>query len=215
MVHTSTARSENKLGARTRGAILDAAETLFGRGSYDSVSLRDIAQEAGVLLGAVGHHFKGKEALFRAVATRRADAVNQARLDRLHEIETPTVESVVDAFVRPALELCAQPEWRNYLTVVAQLSQEERWQELDSELFLATALVFVEQLERAQPRAPKAALREGLQHGISVLLSAIGGQTWRLNNLGAGDSPKTIQATDIDHVVSFITGGIVALSNAE
>lgn len=50
----------------TRLRILDAALSLFSQGGYDKVSVRDIAQQAGVNVAAISYHFGGKPALYRA-----------------------------------------------------------------------------------------------------------------------------------------------------
>ncbi len=56
--------------ARTRGAILDAAERLFAERGYAGASLQEIGQAAGVSRGTPGYFFGAKEALYRAVLER-------------------------------------------------------------------------------------------------------------------------------------------------
>lgn len=51
----------------TRQAILDAAYALFLRQGYHATSMRQIAKEAAVTLGAIYHHFVDKEAIFQTV----------------------------------------------------------------------------------------------------------------------------------------------------
>lgn len=51
-------------GAR---AILDAATLAFARAGFDSVSIADIAAQAGVSKANIFHHFKSKEALHQEV----------------------------------------------------------------------------------------------------------------------------------------------------
>lgn len=51
-------------GAR---AILDAATEAFARAGFDSVSIADIATQAGVSKANIFHHFKSKEALHQDV----------------------------------------------------------------------------------------------------------------------------------------------------
>ncbi|MDH4457529.1 MAG: TetR/AcrR family transcriptional regulator [Nevskia sp.] len=51
-------------GAR---AILDAAAATFAKASFDSVSIADIASQAGVCKANIFHHFKSKEALYLEV----------------------------------------------------------------------------------------------------------------------------------------------------
>lgn len=48
-------------------AILDAARTLFASRGYAAVSVRDLAEAAGVNHGLVHRHFGSKEAVLRAV----------------------------------------------------------------------------------------------------------------------------------------------------
>ncbi|WP_158088648.1 TetR/AcrR family transcriptional regulator [Thermoactinospora rubra] len=51
----------------TRRSILEAALTSFAERGYEAVSLRDIAERAGIAHGLIRHHFGGKDALWRAV----------------------------------------------------------------------------------------------------------------------------------------------------
>lgn len=48
-------------------AILDAAVKLFSEKGYDAVSMRGVAQEAGVSKANIYHHFESKEALYRTI----------------------------------------------------------------------------------------------------------------------------------------------------
>jgi TetR/AcrR family transcriptional regulator len=48
-------------------AILDAAAKLFSEKGYDAVSMRGVAQQAGVSKANIYHHFVSKEALYRAI----------------------------------------------------------------------------------------------------------------------------------------------------
>lgn len=53
-------------------AILDAAARLFSELGYDGVSMRRIAQTAGVSKANIYHHFASKEALYFAIMRRSA-----------------------------------------------------------------------------------------------------------------------------------------------
>ena len=48
----------------TKQKILDSANKLFAKYSFDGTSIRDIAKEAGVNLSAVNYHFKNKNNLY-------------------------------------------------------------------------------------------------------------------------------------------------------
>lgn len=62
-------------GAQTRGAILDAAVTRFGRDGYRATSVADIARAAGVGGTVAYAYFPNKEALFLAAIDHDAAAV--------------------------------------------------------------------------------------------------------------------------------------------
>ena len=51
----------------TREYIIDKAVSLFLTNSYEAVSISDISNAIGFTKGALYHHFKNKEELFRAV----------------------------------------------------------------------------------------------------------------------------------------------------
>lgn len=53
-------------GANTREAILTSAAVLFAGVGYSSVSMRDIAEGAGITPGALYNHFRDKDALYAA-----------------------------------------------------------------------------------------------------------------------------------------------------
>ena len=59
----------------TRARLLDTAVQLFGARGFAAVSIRDIAQEAGVNLAAVNYHFSGKEKLWQEALRRSMRSV--------------------------------------------------------------------------------------------------------------------------------------------
>lgn len=56
---------QTKAEAATR--ILAAADELLGQGGYEAVSMREVAERAGVTKALVFYHFKGKDELFERV----------------------------------------------------------------------------------------------------------------------------------------------------
>ena len=94
-------------GFSTRERILCVAETLFARHGFAGASLRQVTAAANVNLAAVNYHFGSKESLIEEVFRRRLDELNRHRLAALAAIGANpqcTLEDVLDAFVRPALE---------------------------------------------------------------------------------------------------------------
>ncbi|MGH8117970.1 MAG: TetR/AcrR family transcriptional regulator [Rhodanobacteraceae bacterium] len=92
----------------TRQRILGAAEALFAERGFAGASLRQVTAAAKVNLAAVNYHFGSKDNLIEELFRRRLDELNGRRLERLTKLETDgnaSLESVLDAFITPALEL--------------------------------------------------------------------------------------------------------------
>lgn len=201
-------------GEKTKEIILNAAVDLFAEGNYDSISMRDVAQKANVLLGLVTYHFKSKEALFEAVASRYAGEATRICLDELRRHKTPSLEQIIDAFIRPMLMRSQQPGWRKYMRVVVQVNQQERWADLNASLFGAMAEEFFGALQRAMPGTSKELLTRGYIYMVSVFLSII-----QENSKLARFSKGVYSADDISKVyrsaLPFLAGGFRALAIAE
>lgn len=71
----------------TKTRILDAAESLFVQGGFESMSMRQITSAAGVNLAAANYHFGSKDALIQAVLARQLDPLNEHRLTMLDALE--------------------------------------------------------------------------------------------------------------------------------
>lgn len=76
--------------ARRRAEILGCAERLFMARGYDSTTLADIAENAGLSRAALLHQFETKQALLEALAIRYASEATEAARDL---IEDPTLDS--------------------------------------------------------------------------------------------------------------------------
>jgi len=84
-----------------RAAILDAADTLFGGRGFAGVSMRDVAQEAGLNKALLFYYFGGKDALFEAVL-QRYYAAHREVLAAAFAAEGPTSERLhrgIDAYL--------------------------------------------------------------------------------------------------------------------
>ena len=94
----------------TKSRILDAAETLFVQGGFDSLSMRQITSAAGVNLAAVNYHFGSKDALIQAVLARHLDPLNALRVLTLERLEkqfagSMSCEHVLAAMFLPAVRM--------------------------------------------------------------------------------------------------------------
>lgn len=113
--------------ASTKERILTAAEVLFAQRGFDGGSLRQLTSAAGVNLAAVNYHFGSKEKLVEEVFRRRLDALNADRLAALAKVAgapDTTLEDVLGAFIRPALELSNDGSGSLFMRVLARAFAE-------------------------------------------------------------------------------------------
>src|ERR1044071_5872472 len=97
-------------GPDLRPAILAAAEGLFSRHGFYGVTVRQVAAEAGVDTALIHYYFGAKRELFDSVFARRAEILNDRRLDAMAAYAAAhpggmTAEGVIEAFIDPLIEL--------------------------------------------------------------------------------------------------------------
>lgn len=66
--------------------ILDAALRLISKKGYASVSMRDIAQEAGVAISQISYHYRNKEGLFIALVRSVREALVRDFNEKMKEL---------------------------------------------------------------------------------------------------------------------------------
>jgi AcrR family transcriptional regulator len=82
-----------------KNIILDAAERLFATKPYDSVSMLEIADEAGLAKSSIYTYFPTQETLFVEAAMRDAGMLFQNLEDILAEEDTPDLGKIIDTFL--------------------------------------------------------------------------------------------------------------------
>jgi AcrR family transcriptional regulator len=92
-----------------RGRIVVAARDLFAERGFDSVSVRDIAERAGVTHGLLRHHFGGKDGVWRAVVEAADRTYGQSLMPVLRRAAVGT-DPVGDtkALVRAVIDVSAR-----------------------------------------------------------------------------------------------------------
>jgi AcrR family transcriptional regulator len=83
----------------TRERLLAAAEKVFAERGYDGAKLADIAEEAGVSVGAVYFRFKDKDALFLAIAESFIEETRSRLKEYVLEGREHTTDAVIRNFV--------------------------------------------------------------------------------------------------------------------
>jgi AcrR family transcriptional regulator len=181
-------------------AILLAAEKLFARHGYHAVSVRQIADEAGVQVALLGYYFGPKSALFEAIFEHWSPAI-EARLTALAEIpinpaDTRTLPRIIEAFTAPVLALRASSEGEYYAKLVAR-ELSHTTEESDRVLrryFDPLAHAFIDALHRTMPHATRAQAAWGYQFALGALLHHL------------RDTPADPAAGAL--LVNFIVGGL-------
>ena len=101
---------EETRSARKRGAILEAATTLFLRNGYRGTSMDEIAALAAVSKQTVYKHFADKESLFSEIVTGTVNEVSDPVYDEVLELEdSGDVEVDLRGLARRLLERVMQP----------------------------------------------------------------------------------------------------------
>ncbi|WP_417807138.1 TetR/AcrR family transcriptional regulator [Thioclava sp.] len=203
-------RAPSKRSLASRSRILDAAELVFARDGFDGAKVRDIAAAAVVPLGLVHHHGGGKEALFREVVERRAEALSALRLAALARAKSDgelTLSSILRCFFQPYLEKAegGDAQWLAYARLVAMVSADPVWAKISAELFDPTAQRFIDEIAALFPEVKRTVAAEAFVYSVAALLAFLTSQ-WRVSALA---DEAGAQVT-IDGLVAFCAAGCAA-----
>lgn len=107
----------------TRERLVRAAAALFAEEGVDAARSRDIVKAAGQANdSAIGYHFGSREALLEAILDRHIERMERTRAADLPGLEKADLETLVEALVRPTAEELRTPDGRQFLRIIAQLS---------------------------------------------------------------------------------------------
>jgi AcrR family transcriptional regulator len=204
-------------GDTRAAAILLAAEQLFAQRGYHGVSIRQIADAAGVPLALVGYHFGPKQDLFHAVfrhwaptAEERVARLKQALARSEGASRKRRLRAIVEAFVGPVLELRASPEGEDYARLVGRelsYSSEEADRVL-REIFDPLARAFIDAILATFPEATRGRVAWCYQFALgSLMLHLTDNRVERLSNR----ENRAADATGGALLADFIVGGMLAV----
>lgn len=211
---TADLRSSRR-GERTRQTLLDAAEKLFAEKGFYGVTVRAIAREADADPALVAYYFGGKRELFDAVLLRRAERLNQIRIERLEACEReagpegPSVEDIIAAFTEPLLDRSENggPGWKSYFALIGQITNSPQWgAAVMSKYFDPIVLRFMQSLRRALPDAPEEELFWSY-HFLSGALVLTFAETGRVDSLSGGLCRSTDLAAVHKRLPLFVAAG--------
>lgn len=202
-------------GEATREKVMDAAERLFADIGFDGVSIRQIAQEAGVTLGMVGFHGGSKAELFETIVERRVSVLSEQRRKALAQLfaappAVPTVRDIVAAYVRPYVGMASggDPQWQAYARLIAHLVSDERWYPRVKDHYDPVAREYLEAITRIHPGIDRTRLASAFVMAVSSMLSIVA-STVRISSLA--DQPGGMVLPQLEDVlVDFCSGGIAS-----
>jgi AcrR family transcriptional regulator len=193
--------------------ILLAAEKLFAQRGYHAVSIRQIADEAGVPLALVGYHYGPKHELFYAIFQHWNPTIEERLLALQRVVSAPrddqTLQRIIEAFVGPVLRMRASPEGEYYALLVARelfIAQKETDRVL-RDFFDPLAHAFIDALQTVMPHATRGQVAWGYQFTVGTLLHHI--SDYRVERLSGGESLQGDPAS-ATMLSQFIVGGLRA-----
>jgi len=206
---------------------LDSAEAQFAERGYHGVSMRQVAEGAGISVSLVQYHFKTKEALFSAVMERRIVAINHRRLALLDAVEVnckpsgkPAVEDVLQAFLEPTVLLSRDKAsgGNYYAQLIAQVTNDPQphARNISRSFTDPIARQTLRVLHLALPELDRATLAWCYVFAVGSMIAAIS-PTGRVRLLSNNEADPDDVKTVMSLLVPFLTGAferIAAMSKA-
>ncbi|MDT7951566.1 MAG: TetR/AcrR family transcriptional regulator [Acetobacteraceae bacterium] len=197
-----------------RQRLLDAGERLFAAHGWNGVSIRTLAAEADVTLSALNYHFGEKENLLAEIFAARAAPIAAERMRLLGKIEAkgaPTLEAIIQAFLRPALTVDKQFGGAPFVKLRARLATEP---EAFSRRILARAFdqssgAFIKALQAVLPGLPAADLAWRF-HFLLGAMSYTMANPGRIQSLTGGACDPGDTELALAHLVPFAAAGFRA-----
>jgi len=195
----------------TRDRILGAAEQLFAQRGFDGASLRQLTAAAGVNLAAVNYHFGSKEKLVEEVFRRRLDALNADRLAALAQLGSDhpaTLEEVLAAYIRPALELSHEGNGALFMRVLARAFAEhdDTLRQFLSENYGHVMRQFTAEFARLLPHLGKPELYWRIDLVTGALTHAMSG--FGMIQRKGGVSEQAHREQTVQHLIRFAAAGL-------
>lgn len=195
-----------------KDAILLGAERLFAQRGYHAVSIRQIAEEAGVPLALVGYYFGQKHELFAAIFEHWTPTIEERLAGLKAAVDAGgrnLLRHIVEAFVDPVLRLRASPEGECYALLVARelAYASPEADEVLRRWFDPLAHAFIDALHGALPQGTRADAAWAYQFALGALLHHLSDH--RIERLSRGAARANDPAAR-ERLVRFIEGGVRA-----
>jgi AcrR family transcriptional regulator len=197
-----------------RERILEVAERLFAAHGMSNVGLRAISAEAKVNLASIAYHFGSKDGLLEALFAQRAAPIAQERLRLLdacfEQSAKPRLEDILDAFLRPALDLGAQPTAENpaFIKLRARLANEPEAlsRKILSKAFDASSRKFIDAIAKALPDLPRSEVEWRFHFMLGAMFYTMA-DSGRIQALTKGRIDPGNGKKALTHMIPFLAAG--------
>jgi AcrR family transcriptional regulator len=197
-----------------RERILEVAERLFAEHGMSGVGLRAITTEAGVNLASIAYHFGSKDGLLEALFAQRAAPIAQERLRLLarcyENTQTPTLEDILDAFLRPALVLGMQPKFGGpaFVKLRARLATEPETlsRKILSKAFDFSSKKFIDAIAAALTDQPRAEVEWRFHFMLGAMFYTMA-NSGRIQALTSGRVDPGNVKRALHHMIPFLAAG--------
>jgi AcrR family transcriptional regulator len=166
-----------------RRKLIDAAEKLFSESGFDGVSIREIADAAGVNVALIGYYFGGKGGLFTEAFRRSAVPINEDRLAMLAEIRRrrgrPKLQDLVEAWLLPVFRYDSARTQRHLYIRLSTLLTDRRtalFDQLEAEIHHTVNEQFIDALKECLPQLSRDTIRWRLYFVIAATAVATRGE---------------------------------------
>jgi len=203
-----------------RQRLIDASEQLFADHGWNAVSIRTIVAAADVNLAALHYHFGSKEQLLAEIFAARAKPIAEERMRLLAAIDlddTPSLERILEAFLRPALTIGSDHRFggRAFVKLRARLATEP---EAVSRRILASAFdessgEFLTALGRALPEIPRADLEWRFHFMLGAMFYTMA-DAGRIQSLTDGRCDPGRVEDALENIIPFLAAGFRSAPNS-
>lgn len=196
-----------------RTGIMDAAEVVFANEGYAGTTLRSISELAGVTQALITYYFGSKFELFSETFLRRAKPIADARTESLEKMQAQgkadDVVAIVEAFLRPVLDLRATAQGPAFLRLHARLHTEppNLSYELRKKAYDESTQLYIAALHKALPHLSRYDVQWRTTLMIGTYLYALSDTNRMEDMVPEAYDPKD-EARLMAETVAFITGGI-------
>jgi AcrR family transcriptional regulator len=197
-----------------RERILEVAERLFAEHGMSGVGLRAITAEAEVNLASIAYHFGSKDGLLEALFAQRAAPIAQERLRLLARCfengKKPTLEDILDAFLRPALVLGVQPQFGGpaFVKLRARLGTEPEAlsRKILSKAFDLSSKKFIDAIAQAVDAVPRAEIEWRFHFMLGAMFYTMA-NSGRIQALTDGRIDPGNVRRALHHMIPFLAAG--------